>query len=129
MWSGCPADAGGGIFLDICSLGSSGFPIGPFITLSLPPNCNVGDVCGLYVKGAFESEYIPFELTLQALTANSATFYADPGSGMFSGLDRTMEVTLSNGQLFIVESEGESYYLSAGCNPIIDSSFQCLTAP
>ena len=48
---------------------------------------------------------------------------------MFSGLDRTMDVTLINGQVFIVESEGESYYLSAGCNPIIVDNFQCLTAP
>ena len=129
MWSGCPADAGGGLFLDICQVGPSGYPIGPFITLHLPPSCNVGESCGVYVKGAFESEFILFTLTLQEVTASSATFYADSGDGMYSGLDRTMVVELVSGQLFIVESEGERYYLSPGCNQIIADNFQCITTP
>jgi len=126
MWSGCPADAGGGLFLDICPTGR-GFVTGPFITLYLPPTCSIGQACGVYIKGAFESEFIPFELTLQGFVQGRAQFYADPGSGMYAGLDRTVYLSVVGGQLNVEESTGETYLLSPGCNPVIDANFTCMT--
>ena len=125
MWSGCPADVGGGQFLDICPTGQD-FPIGPFITLYLPPSCNIGEACGVYVKGAFSSEFIAFELTLEGYIQGRAQFYADSGTGMYEGLDRTLYISLLGGQLSIEESLGENYLLSPGCNPLILDEFGCM---
>jgi hypothetical protein len=127
MWSGCPADAGGGLFLDICPTGRD-FVTGPFITLYLPPTCNIGEGCGVYIKGAFESEFIPFELTLQGFVQGRAEFYADPGSGMYAGLDRTIYLSVSGGQLTVEETTGETYILSPGCNQVINDNFTCMTS-
>jgi hypothetical protein len=122
MWSGCPADAGGGLFLDICPTS----PQGPFLTLYLPPSCNVGQTCGVYIKGTFSSEFISFELTLERYIQGRAQFYADSGTGMYEGLDRTLYIDLRDGQLNIEETTGESYLLSPGCNPLIGDNFGCL---
>lgn len=125
MWSGCPADAGAGLFLDICPTDQT-FPVGPFITLYLPPSCNVGEACGVYIKGAFSSEFIPFELTLEGYIQGRAQFHADSGTGMYEGLDRTLYIDLRQGQLNVEESTGETYMLSPGCNPVISDAFGCL---
>jgi hypothetical protein len=126
LWSGCPADAGGGLFLDICPEGR-GLATGPFITLYLPPTCSIGQACGVYIKGAFQSEFIPFELTLQGFVQGRAEFYADPGGGMYAGLDRTIYLSVIGGQLEVIESTGETYMLSPGCNPVINANFTCMT--
>lgn len=126
MWSGCPADAGGGLFLDICPEGR-GLATGPFITLYLPPTCSIGEACGVYIKGAFQSEFIPFELTLEGFVQGRAQFYADSGTGMYAGLSRTLYLSVIGGQLNVEESTGETYLLSPGCNPVINANFTCMT--
>ena len=125
MWSGCPADTGGGLFLDICPTDQD-FPLGPFITLYLPPSCNVGEACGVYIKGYFSSEFVAFELTLEGYIQGRAQFYADSGTGMYEGLDRTLYIDVRGDQLNVEESAGESYLLSPGCNPLIVEGFECM---
>lgn len=126
MWSGCPADTGGGLFLDICTLTDDGYPLGPFVTLFLEPVCDIGQVCGLYIKGAFDSEFIPFDITLEGFDGDNVLLFADPGSGMFSGLELSISIHREGDQLISEESNGETLHLSQGCNPIIEDAFPCM---
>ena len=77
--------------------------------------------------GAFDGDpERPFELTLEGFIQGRAQFHADSGTGMYEGLDRTLYIDLRQGQLNVEESEGETYILSPGCNPVIGDNFGCL---
>jgi hypothetical protein len=126
MWSGCPPQAGTNVMVQPCTLTQGGYPQGNFLTLFILPSCSIDQPCGKYIKGRFESEFIPFLLIFKGVSGSEALFYGDSGTGMFEGMDRDIEVELAGGRVRIAESTGESYLLPPGCDPIIDSNFRCI---
>ena len=66
------------------ALAACGQPRGDFITLYLLPACTLGEICGSYVKGMFESEFILLHLTLEQIKGGKAQMQAVPAADMFS---------------------------------------------
>lgn len=125
MWSGCPADAGVDVLAEPCVVGGGGYPEGLFLTLFLLPDCEIGETCGSYVKGRFDSQFILFHLTLQEISGKKVIMYADAGGGMYEGFNRDVKIKKSGANVRIVESTGESYFLPSGCDPVISTYFKC----
>ncbi|NIS80762.1 MAG: hypothetical protein GTO14_11260 [Anaerolineales bacterium] len=95
-------------------------PRGSFITLYMLPTCAVGEHCGNYVKGAFESEFILLKLTLLEFEGDKIKMYGDAGTGMFEWASTDVEIERVGAEVLISEATGESYFLPSGCDPIID---------
>ena len=116
MWSGClegnPPSSN--TILQQCSN-----PTGNFITFYLTPTCLIGNVCGTYVKGRFESEAIILKLEFQGIQGSIIYMYANAGSGMFSWASTNIELELVGANLVIREAASEGYTLLKGCDPII----------
>jgi hypothetical protein len=125
MWSGCPQTAGAGIFAEPCALQPGGYPLGNFLTMYLLPTCSIGDMCGSYVKGRFDSEFILFHLTLVDIIGDTVYMYGEPSAEMFAGMEMDVEISRAGPNLSVVESNGESYTIPPGCDPVISDAFRC----
>ncbi len=125
MWSGCPPTAGADVFAEPCTLEPGGYPLGNFLTMYLLPACSVGEMCGSYVKGRFDSEFILYHLTLLDIVGDTAYFFGDPGGGMFEGMEMDVEIQRVGPNLHVADTFGESYIIPPGCDPIIDNAFRC----
>jgi hypothetical protein len=90
---------------------------GPFVTVYLEPTCEVGQACGSYVNGAFESEYVLYTLTLLELAGPIARMSAE--SDFRSDLNTTVEITRVARDLQLTPASGGSYRLANRCDPII----------
>ncbi len=125
MWSGCPTTAGADVFAGACTLQPGGYPLGNFLTMFLLPSCSVGEMCGSYVKGRFDSEFILYHLTLIEIQGSKVIMFGDAGGGMFEGMNMDVEIERVGPNLRVADTFGESYILPPGCDPVIDTAFQC----
>lgn len=116
MWSGCLEGTPPSSYtiLKQCS-----GPTGNFVTLYLTPTCLIGNVCGTYVKGRFESEAITFKLEFQGIQGSVIYMYADAGSGMFSWASTNIEIEMVGANPVLREAAGEGYTFLGGCDPVI----------
>ena len=101
-------------------LTACGQPRGNFITLYLLPSCSPGGICGSYVKGTFESEYILLHLTLEQFQDGKVQMRAEAAADMFSWATTDVVLERTGDALKIAEVAGESYLLPAGCDQVID---------
>ena len=115
-WSGCVTSSGPPTTTGPCSSA-----LGPFVTLYLLPNCVIGQHCGNYVKGAFESEFILLKLTLIGIDGSTIWMHGDAGSGMFAwaSTDVKIERVGSNVRITEIAGAGDIVLLPPGCDPII----------
>jgi hypothetical protein len=115
-WSGCVISSG-----PPTTTGPCASALGPFVTLYLQPTCVIGQHCGNYVKGAFESEFILLKLTLIGIDGSTIWMHADAGSGMFasSSTDVKIERVGSNVRITEVAGSGDIILLPPGCDPKI----------
>jgi hypothetical protein len=90
---------------------------GPFVTVYLEPTCEVGQACGSYVNGAFESEFVLYRLTLLELADPIARMSAE--SDFRSDLNTTVEITRVGRDLQLTPASGGSYRLARICDPVI----------
>lgn len=126
MWSGCPQTAGVEVYAEPCALEPGGYPLGNFLTMYLLPACSVGEMCGSYVKGRFDSEFILYHLTLVEIIGSTVYMFGDPPAGeMFAGMEMDVEITRAGPNLHVSDSRGESYIIPPGCDPVISDSFRC----
>jgi hypothetical protein len=125
MWSGCPQTAGADVFAEACTLEPGGYPLGNFLTMFLLPTCSVGEMCGSYVKGRFDSEFILYHLTLIEIQGDKVIMFGDAGGGMFEGMNMDVEIERVGPNLRVADTFGESYILPPGCDTVIDTAFQC----
>ncbi|TFH36100.1 MAG: hypothetical protein E4G99_05750 [Anaerolineales bacterium] len=88
----------------------------------LSPTCLLGNVCGTYVKGTFESEAITFKLEFQGIQGSVIYMYADAGSGMFSWASTNIELEMVGGNPKLKEAAGEGYTFLSNCDPVIAQS-------
>lgn len=126
MWSGCPQTAGADVFAEPCALQPGGYPLGNFLTMYLLPTCSVGEMCGSYIKGRFDSEFILYHLTLVEIIGDTVYMFGDPPAGeMFAGMEMDVEISRAGPNLRVADSRGESYIIPSGCDPVIANAFQC----
>jgi hypothetical protein len=96
--------------------------VGNFVTLYLKPHCVIGEYCGNYVKGRFESEFILLKLTLIGIQGSVVWMHGE-ASGMFS--DATTDVTIERaGANVRIEEKAASQYihvLPPGCDSVIQT--------
>jgi len=118
-WSGCLVSKPSLVLTDLVACTE---PVGSFVTLYLLPECDLGQLCGNYVKGTFDSEYILFELTLSGIQGTQALMYGDAGTGMFSWASTDLVVEWSADELILTEASGEGYLLAPGCDPVIQQN-------
>lgn len=125
MWSGCPQIAGADVFAEPCELQLGGYPLGNFLTMYLLPTCSIGDMCGSYVKGRFDSEFILYHLTLVDIIGDTVYMFGDPSAEMFAGMEMDVEISRVGPNLRVADSRGESYTIPPGCDPVISDAFRC----
>lgn len=118
-WSGCPPAISSGLPTIVAACTQ---PIGPFLTLYLLPSCEVGELCGNYIKAAFDSEFIRLQLTLLEIDGSVVRMYGDAGSDMFAWASTEVEIELAGDDVLIHEAAGESYVLPPGCDAVIASN-------
>jgi hypothetical protein len=94
---------------------------GNFVTLYLKPHCVIGEYCGNYVKGRFESEYILLKLTLLGIQGSTVRMHGDAGSGMFSWATTDVAIERVGNTVQVAEQAASQYIhlLPGGCDPII----------
>jgi hypothetical protein len=116
-WSGCVTSSGPPTVTGPCTSA-----LGPFSTLYLQPTCLVGQHCGNFVKGAFESEFILLKLTLTGISGSTIYMHGQ-ASGMFSWAttDVKIERVGANVRVTEVAGSGDVTILPQGCDPIIQS--------
>ncbi|MEJ2551533.1 MAG: hypothetical protein P8Z42_00950 [Anaerolineales bacterium] len=117
-WSGCVISSGPPTTTGPCSSA-----LGPFVTLYLQPTCLIGQHCGNYVKGAFESEFIRMKLTLIGIDGSTIWMHADAGSGMFSwaSTDVKIERVGANVRVTEIAGSGDIVLLPPGCDSKIQT--------
>ena len=83
----------------------------------------IGQHCGNYVKGAFESEFILLKLTLTGISGSTIYMYGDAGSGMFAwaSTDVQIERVGSNVRIIEVAGSGDTVILPPGCDSKIQT--------
>ena len=118
-WSGCLVSKPASVLTDLVACTE---PVGSFVTLYLLPDCDLGQLCGNYVKGTFDSEYILFKLTLNEIQGAQASMYGDAGTGMFSWASTDLVIERSVDELILTEASGEGYILTLGCDPVIQQN-------
>jgi hypothetical protein len=91
----------------------------------LLPTCSVGDLCGSYVKGRFDSEFILYHLTLVDIIGDTVFMYGDVSAEMFAGMEMDVEISRAGPNLYVADSRGESYTIPPGCDPVISDAFRC----
>jgi hypothetical protein len=95
-------------------------PAGAFATLFLKPHCLIGEYCGNYVKGVFESEFILLKLKLIGIQG-TVVWMRGEADAMFSWA--TTDVTIERaGANVRIEEKGAGQYihvLPPGCDPVI----------
>ncbi len=118
-WSGCSPSqpSSGPTILTACT-----DPRGQFITLYLLPTCDTGELCGNYIKAAFESEYIRLQLTLLEIQGSKVRMYGDAGDEMFAWASTEVEIERVGADVLIREATGERYVLLSGCDPVIEQA-------
>jgi hypothetical protein len=116
-WSGCVTSSGPPVTTGACSSA-----LGPFSTLYLKPTCVIGEHCGNFVKGAFESEFILLKLTLTGISGSTIYMHGQ-ASGIFSWAttDIKIERVGANVRVTEVAGSGDVTLLPQGCDPIIQS--------
>ncbi len=117
-WSGCVTSSG-----PPTTTGPCASALGPFVTLYLQPTCVIGQHCGNYVKGAFESEYILMKLTLIGINGSTIWMHADAGSGMYasSSTDVKIERVGANVRITEIAGAGDVVLLPPGCDAKIQT--------
>lgn len=115
-WSGCLVSKPSSGLNDLVACTE---PVGSFVTLYLLPSCDLGQLCGNYIKGTFDSEYILFKLTLNEIQGAQAWMYGDAGTGMFSWASTDLVIERSVDELILTEASGEGFVLFPGCDPVI----------
>jgi hypothetical protein len=115
-WSGCVTSSGPPITTGPCTSA-----LGPFNTLYLQSTCVIGQHCGNYVKGAFESEFILLKLTLIGIDGSTIWMHGDAGSGMFAWASTDVKIERVGGNVRVTEisGSGDVTLLPPGCDPII----------
>jgi hypothetical protein len=83
----------------------------------------IGQHCGNYVKGAFESEFIRMKLTLIGIDGSTIWMHADAGSGMFSwaSTDVKIERVGANVRVTEIAGSGDIVLLPPGCDSKIQT--------
>jgi len=96
--------------------------LGPFSTLYLKSTCVIGQHCGNFVKGAFESEFILLKLTLTGIDGSTIWMHGQ-ASGMFSWAttDVKIERVGANVRVTEISGSGDVTLLPQGCDPIIQT--------
>jgi len=115
-WSGCVTSSGTPTTTGPCTSA-----MGPFNTLYLQSTCVIGQHCGNYVKGAFESEFILLRLTLIGIDGSTIWMHGDAGSGMFAWASTDVKIKRVGGNVRVTEisGSGDVSLLPPGCDPII----------
>ncbi|MFN2299922.1 MAG: hypothetical protein ACK2UB_13835 [Anaerolineales bacterium] len=98
-------------------------PSGNFVTLYLKAHCVIGEYCGNYVKGRFESEFILLKLTLLGIQGQTVWMHGEAGSGMFSWATTDVTIERVGNMVKIAEQAAQQYIhvLPKGCDPVIQS--------
>jgi hypothetical protein len=121
-WSGCADDEEPGV--PYATIPCSG-PSGRFVTLWIKPTCTIGEYCGNYVKGMFESEYIRLKLTLIGLKGPVVWMHGVSSSPIYSYADTDVAIQREGGsRVRITEKAGDKwiYILRPRCDSVIVES-------
>ena len=117
-WSGCVDDPDPEVpyYATPCTT-----PSGNFVTLWIKPTCTIGEYCGNYVKGRFESEFILLKLTLLGIQGSTVRMHGE-SSAMYP--DATTDVTIvreGGNKVRITEKAGYKniLVLPRGCDSVI----------
>jgi len=117
-WSGCVGSPTPLVpyYATACAAAS-----GNFVTLYLKPHCVVGEYCGNYIKGRFESEFILLKLSLLGIQGSTVWMHGDAGSGMFSGASTDVTIEREGNAVRITETGANQYIhvLHKGCDAVI----------
>ncbi len=117
-WSGCVDGAEPGVpyYTTACSA-----PSGNFVTLYIKPNCVIGEYCGDYVKGRFESEYIRLRLTLIGIKVPIVWMHGESSSPIYSSDDTDVAIERGGNRVRITGKAGQKYIhvLRRGCDSVI----------
>jgi hypothetical protein len=118
-WSGCVGSPDPGVpyYATPCTA-----PSGNFVTLWIKSNCAIGEYCGNYVKGRFESEYIRLRLTLIGIQGPVVWMHGVSSSPIYSSSDTDVSITRESGnKVRITEKAGQKYIhvLPRGCDSVI----------
>jgi hypothetical protein len=116
-WSGCHG-SGMPVIAGACAS-----PSGPFLTLYVQSHCVIGQYCGNFVKGAFESEFILLKLEFLGMQGSTVWMHGE-ASGMFSSASTDLTIERVGAYVRIVEKNGSNptYMLPYGCDPDILAS-------
>ena len=117
-WSGCVDDPVPGVpyWAVPCTA-----PSGNFVTLWIKSHCTIGEYCGNYVKGRFESEFILLKLTLLGIQGPVVWMHGE-ASAMFPDAATDVKIEREGGnKVRITEKTGQKYIhiLSRGCDSVI----------
>ena len=121
-WSGCVDDP---TPLVPSTATSCSAPSGDFVTLFLKPHCVIGEYCGNYVKGTFQSEFILLKLTLLGIQGSTVWMHGDAGSGLFSWASTDVTIESVGNAVQIAEQAAQEYIfvMPKGCDPVIQADF------
>ncbi len=122
IWSGCVTGTGDN------ATGPCEQPRGMFVTLYLDSQCSLGENCGSYVRGAFESEYNLMRVISTGTQGGRLLFEAQPTDEMFGDETIDLEVRMAGRVLVVSEAGGQRYRLGRGCDPVLvdNISFGCI---
>jgi hypothetical protein len=117
-WSGCVVDPSPGVpyYATPCSA-----PSGNFVTLWIKSSCAIGEYCGNYVKGRFESEFIRLKLSLLGIHGPTVWMHGE-ADAMFPEASTDVTIVYEGGsKVRITEKAGQKYIhvLPRGCDRVI----------
>lgn len=121
-WSGCVVDPSPGVpyYATPCSA-----PSGNFVTLWIKSSCAIGEYCGNYVKGRFESEFIRLKLSLLGIHGPTIWMHAEAASSDFSWASTDVTIVYEGGnKVRITEKAGQKHILvlPRGCDRVIKAN-------
>ncbi len=119
-WSGCVDDLEPGVPY-LATPCTAPPPSSNFVTLWIKPTCTIGEYCGNYVKGRFESEYIRLKLTLLGIQGPTVWMHGE-ADAMFPEASTDVAIVREGGnRVRITEKAAYKYIyvLLRGCDSVI----------
>jgi hypothetical protein len=116
-WSGCVTSSGTPSQVEACTEAR-----GAFTTLYLLPDCEIGELCGTYVKAAFDSEFLLLKLTLTDIDGPVVLMYAEIEGEMHPDASTDVRIDRQGSNVRIIEVAGyqSGFVLPPGCDPVIE---------
>jgi hypothetical protein len=96
-------------------------PTGNFATLWIKPHCVIGEYCGNYVRGRFESEFIRLKLTLLGIQGPLVRMHGESSSPIYASSSTDVAIQREGNRVRVTEKAGDRYILSLlrGCDSVI----------